>query len=70
MTDTNMMGASICKCGNESHKVASAKNAALVESGEEPTETEMKPIVGCEFNICENHQIKPKGQRLPSCFIG
>ena len=42
------------------NKGASAKNKALVESGEEPTETEIKPIVGCEFNICENHLDKTK----------
>ncbi len=42
------------------NKAASAKNKALVESGEEPTETEIKPIVGCEFNICDNHLDKTK----------
>jgi DNA polymerase-3 subunit alpha len=62
MTDTaNMMGAFHFVSAVMNHnKVASAKNAALVESGEEPTETEMKPIVGCEFNICENHLDKTK----------
>jgi DNA polymerase-3 subunit alpha len=62
MTDTaNMMGAFHFVSAVMNHnKAASAKNAALVESGEEPTETEMKPIVGCEFNICENHLDKTK----------
>lgn len=62
MTDTgNMMGAFHFVSAVMNHnKAASAKNAALVESGEEPTETEIKPIVGCEFNICENHLDKSK----------
>ncbi len=62
MTDTgNMMGAFHFVSAVMNHnKGASAKNKALVESGEEPTETEVKPIVGCEFNICENHKDKSK----------
>jgi DNA polymerase-3 subunit alpha len=62
MTDTgNMMGAFHFVSAVMNHnKGASAKNKALVESGEEPTETEIKPIVGCEFNICENHLDKTK----------
>jgi DNA polymerase-3 subunit alpha len=62
MTDTgNMMGAFHFVSAVMNHnKAASAKNKALVESGEEPTETEIKPIVGCEFNICENHLDKTK----------
>lgn len=62
MTDTgNMMGAFHFVSAVMNHnKGASAKNKALVESGEEPTETEIKPIVGCEFNICENHFDKSK----------
>ncbi len=62
MTDTgNMMGAFHFVSAVMNHnKGASAKNKALVESGEEPTETEIKPIVGCEFNICENHLDKSK----------
>jgi DNA polymerase-3 subunit alpha len=62
MTDTaNMMGAFHFVSAVMNHnKAAFAKNATLVESGEEPTETEMKPIVGCEFNICENHLDKTK----------
>ena len=62
MTDTaNMMGAFHFVSAIMNHnKSASAKNKALVESGEEATETEIKPIVGCEFNICENHLDKTK----------
>lgn len=62
MTDTaNMMGAFHFVSAVMNHnKSASAKNKTLVESGEEPTETEMKPIVGCEFNICDNHLDKTK----------
>ena len=62
MTDTgNMMGAFHFVSAVMNHnKAASAKNKALVESGEEPTETEIKPIVGCEFNICDNHLDKTK----------
>ena len=62
MTDTgNMMGAFHFVSAVMNHnKAASTKNKALVESGEEPTETEIKPIVGCEFNICENHLDKTK----------
>jgi len=62
MTDTgNMMGAFHFVSAVMNHnKSASAKNKALVESGETPTETEIKPIVGCEFNICDNHLDKSK----------
>ena len=62
MTDTgNMMGAFHFVSAIMNHnKGASAKNKALIESGEEPTETEIKPIVGCEFNICDNHLDKTK----------
>jgi len=62
MTDTgNMMGAFHFVSAVMNHnKGASSKNKALVEAGEEPTETEIKPIVGCEFNICENHLDKTK----------
>ncbi|PVX46223.1 DNA polymerase III alpha subunit [Flavobacterium sp. 103] len=62
MTDTgNMMGAFHFVSAIMNHnKSASAKNKELIENGEEPTETEIKPIVGCEFNICENHLDKSK----------
>jgi DNA polymerase-3 subunit alpha len=32
----------------------------LIENGEEPTEVPMKPIVGCEFYVCEDHKDKTR----------
>jgi DNA polymerase-3 subunit alpha len=62
MTDTgNMMGAFHFVSAVMNHnKVAKAKIEAAIEAGEEPTETEIKPIVGCEFNICDDHKDKTK----------
>ena len=62
MTDTgNMMGAFQFVSSVFNHnKAAAAKNKEAIENGEEPTETEVIPIVGCEFNICENHKDKSK----------
>ena len=62
MTDTgNMMGAFHFVSAVMNHnKAASAKNKAAIENGEEPTETEIKPIVGCEFNICDDHKDRTK----------
>lgn len=62
MTDTgNMMGAFHFVSSVMNHnKASAAKNKTLVKAGEEPTETEIKPIVGCEFNICENHLDRTK----------
>ncbi len=42
------------------NKSAEAKNAASIENGEEPTEVSMKPIVGCEFFVCEDHKDKSR----------
>ena len=42
------------------NKSAAAKNAIAIESGETPTEVEMKPIVGCEFFVCDNLKDKTK----------
>lgn len=42
------------------NKTAEAKNATAVENGEEPTEVKIKPIVGCEFFVCEDHQDKSR----------
>jgi DNA polymerase-3 subunit alpha len=42
------------------NKAAEAKNKAAVESGGEPTETIIKPIIGCEFFICDNHEDKKR----------
>ncbi|MFZ5554013.1 MAG: DNA polymerase III subunit alpha [Bacteroidota bacterium] len=40
------------------NKKAKAQNEWAKEKGEEETETIIKPIVGCEFNICRNHKDK------------
>ncbi|MGL2965116.1 DNA polymerase III subunit alpha [Flavobacterium sp. XGLA_31] len=36
------------------NKSAQAKNKQAEENGETPTETIVKPIVGCEFYVCDN----------------
>ena len=62
MTDhANMMGAFHFVSNVLNHnKAAEAKNKAAVENGEEPTEVIMKPIVGCEFFVCEDHKDKTR----------
>lgn len=40
------------------NKAAETKNKESIEKGEEPTEVTMKPIVGCEFFVCEDHKNK------------
>ncbi|TDE01596.1 DNA polymerase III subunit alpha [Flavobacterium hiemivividum] len=62
MTDhANLMGAFHFVRDILNHnKAAEAKNAALIENGEEPTEVPMKPIVGCEFFVCEDHKDKSR----------
>jgi len=40
------------------NKAVEAKNKEAIEKGEEPTEVSMKPIVGCEFFVCEDHKNK------------
>jgi DNA polymerase III subunit alpha len=62
MTDhANLMGAfHFVRDVLNHNKSASAKNAAALEKGKEPTEVEMKPIVGCEFFVCDNHTDKTK----------
>jgi DNA polymerase-3 subunit alpha len=42
------------------NKAAESKNAAAVANGEEVTEVIMKPIVGCEFFVCEDHKDKTR----------
>ncbi|RTY91377.1 DNA polymerase III subunit alpha [Flavobacterium sp. GT3R68] len=62
MTDhANLMGAFHFVRDILNHnKSAEAKNATAVENGEEPTEVQMKPIVGCEFFVCEDHKDKTR----------
>ena len=42
------------------NKSAEAKNKSALEAGEQPTETIIKPIVGCEFFVCDNHKDKSR----------
>ncbi|NHM06735.1 DNA polymerase III subunit alpha [Flavobacterium sp. CYK-4] len=42
------------------NKAAEVKNAAAIEKGETPTEKTLKPIVGCEFYVCDDHQDKTR----------
>ncbi len=62
MTDTgNMMGAFHFVSAVMNHnKGAKSKIEASIAAGEEPEDIEIKPIVGCEFNVCENHEDKSK----------
>ncbi|MGS2763475.1 DNA polymerase III subunit alpha [Sinomicrobium sp. M5D2P9] len=57
----NMMGAFhfVKEIGNY-NKAVKARNAEAVEKGEEAVEVEIKPIVGCEFYVCENHLDKSR----------
>jgi DNA polymerase-3 subunit alpha len=57
----NMMGAFHFVSNVLNHnKAAKAKNEASIEKGENPTETLIKPIVGCEFFVCDNHTDKTR----------
>ena len=60
MTDTgNMMGAfHFVKAVGRHNASAKAKNKAALEQGEEATEIPLKAIVGCEFNVCQDHTNK------------
>jgi DNA polymerase III subunit alpha len=62
MTDTNnLMGAFHFVSGVLGHnKAAKATNEKAIEAGETPTATILKPIVGCELNVCDNHLDKTK----------
>ena len=55
----NMMGAfHFVKEIGAYNKSVQTKNAEAVEKGEEPTAKEVKPIIGCEFFVCEDHKNK------------
>ena len=58
MTDMgNMMGAFHFVRDVLAHnKAAKQKNEQALEAGESTSETIIKPIVGCEFNVCDNHK--------------
>ena len=62
MTDIgNMMGAFHFVRDIINHnKSAEAKNKAALEAGETLLETIIKPIVGCEFFVCDNHKDKSR----------
>ena len=62
MTDTgNMMGAFHFVSAVMNHnKSVKPKIEAAIENGEEPSDNEIIPIVGCEVNICDNHKDKTK----------
>lgn len=62
MTDIgNMMGAfQFVRDILNHNKTAEAKNKAALEAGEMPEEVIIKPIVGCEFYVCENHKDKKR----------
>ena len=42
------------------NKAAESKNATAIANGEPATEVVMKPIVGCEFFVCEDHKDKTR----------
>ena len=49
------------------NKAAENKNKIAIENGEVPTEVTMKPIVGCEFFVCDDHtnkKIKDNGYQI------
>ena len=53
----NLMGAFHFVRDILSHnKTIAATNKSLIESGKLPTEVPLKPIVGCEFFVCEDHK--------------
>ncbi len=60
LTDhANMMGAfHFVKEVMGHNKAVKAKNEDLIANGEQPTEKEITPIVGCEFFVCEDHTNK------------
>ncbi len=42
------------------NKVVDVKNKTAIENGEEPVEKTLKPIVGCEFFVCDDHTDKSR----------
>ncbi|MBC7641963.1 MAG: DNA polymerase III subunit alpha, partial [Flavobacterium sp.] len=49
------------------NKSAETKNKTAIENGEQPTEVIMKPIVGCEFFVCDDHtnkKVKDNGYQI------
>ncbi len=62
LTDTgNMMGAfNFIKEANAYNKQAKIKNDEAIAKGESPSEVIIKPIIGCEFYVCENRKDKTR----------
>ncbi|RYG16534.1 MAG: DNA polymerase III subunit alpha, partial [Chitinophagaceae bacterium] len=62
MTDhANMMGAfHFVSNASKHNKEAKAKNEAAIAAGQEPTAQIVKPIIGVEFFVCENHLDKTR----------
>ncbi len=60
MTDTaNMMAAfHFVEAVLKHNKSVEAANKEAIEKGEEPSENTLKPIIGCEFNVCNDHTNK------------
>ncbi|WP_027138363.1 DNA polymerase III subunit alpha [Gaetbulibacter saemankumensis] len=57
----NMMGAfHFVKAVSAHNKTAKAKIEEALEKGETPTVKEIKPIIGCEFFVCEDHLDKTR----------
>ena len=52
----NMMGAfRFVSAAEKYNNAVIAKNEALEAEGQEPTEKQVKPIIGIALNVCENH---------------
>ncbi|WP_445736806.1 DNA polymerase III subunit alpha [Mariniflexile sp.] len=62
LTDhANMMGAfHFVKAVGNHNKAVKAKNEAAVAEGKRAVATEIKPILGCEFFVCEDHADKTR----------
>ncbi|MFD2822869.1 DNA polymerase III subunit alpha [Lacinutrix iliipiscaria] len=62
LTDhANMMGAfHFVKAINNHNKSVKTKNAEAIEQGEPTRLKEIKPIIGCEFFVCEDHLDKTR----------
>ncbi len=62
LTDhANMMGAfHFVKAVSNHNKAVKAKNEAAVAEGKRAVATEIKPILGCEFFVCEDHADKTR----------
>ena len=62
LTDhANMMGAfHFVRAVSNHNRAVKAKNEAAVEKGEIPTAKEIKPILGCEFFVCDDHSDKTR----------